>query len=491
MTTNLIWIALAIYVAVGLAISFGARKTLKGSGAEEFYIGGRRLSGLISAASYAATTYSAFMMLGLAGFTYRGGVGALGFELVYFAGLGLVVIFGPRYWLVGKTHGYVTPSEMLAGRYGSKGLGALVAILSCLFLIPYSAVQLQGMGYLFSGLTGGEISFQLAIVIGAVLVLAWTLVAGLRSVAWTDALQVVVMLVSAVIALGFVIAATGGVGGFMEKIETEHGQWLNQPGPGFFSLTTFIALCLPWFFFSISNPQVSQRLFAVESPRALRTMIVGFLSFGLIFTVIAVLWGFGALILTPGLENANQATPALLASGVIPTGIALLLVIGILAAAVTTVDSIALTLASMVGRDVYRALTPGSTEAKELFVGKIVVLVMVAAAAFFASLDLGLIASLAVASSAGLLVMVPALFGAFFWRRATALGALASVIGGTVVIATSRLGGVSYGMPDVVVIFAVSIVRFVAVSLATKPPADKGKAFIDDLKPELDKMGMV
>ena len=77
MSTTLIWIALAIYVVIGLAVSLGARRKLK-PGAEEFYIGGRRLSGMISAASYAATTYSAFMMLGLAGLTYRGGVGAFG-----------------------------------------------------------------------------------------------------------------------------------------------------------------------------------------------------------------------------------------------------------------------------------------------------------------------------------------------------------------------------------------------------------------------------
>jgi SSS family solute:Na+ symporter len=462
------------------------------AGAEEFYLGGRRISGLVSAASYAATTYSAFMMLGLAGLTYRGGVGALGFELIYFAGLGLVVIFGPRYWLVGKAKGYVTPSEMLAGRYESKALGALVALLSCLFLIPYSAVQLQGMGLLMAGVSGGAISFHLAIGIGAVLVLAWTLVAGLRSVAWTDAVQVVVMLVSALLALGYVFSAVGGVAAFMDKIETDYPNWLNQPGPGFFSLTTFIALTLPWFFFSISNPQVSQRLFAVESPRALRTMIVGFLSFGLVFTLISVLWGFGALILSPGLESANQATPSLLASGAIPTGIVLLLVVGILAAAITTVDSIALTLASMVGRDVYRALTPGSAEARELFVGKIVVLVMVAAAALFASLDLGLIAVLAVTSSAGLLVMVPAIFGAFFWRRATAAGALASVLGGTVVIAASKLGGVAYwGLPDAVVAFAVTIALFLLVSLVTRPPADRGQPFIDDLRPDLDRMGML
>ena len=72
-------VVLGLYLVrlIGLGLWMGKRTR----SASDFYIGGRQLSGMISAASYAATTYSAFMMLGLAGFTYRGGVGALGFEL--------------------------------------------------------------------------------------------------------------------------------------------------------------------------------------------------------------------------------------------------------------------------------------------------------------------------------------------------------------------------------------------------------------------------
>lgn len=488
MNPTLVWIAVAAYVTVGLVVAWYARRRL-GAGTGEFYLGGRSITGLVSAASYAATTYSAFMMLGLAGLTYKGGVGALGFELVYFAGLGLVLIFGPRFWLVGRTHGYVTPSEMLGARYGSRLLAGLVAVLSCVFLIPYSAIQLLGIGYLLSGTTGGAIPFGAGIVLGAVLGAVWTLAAGLRSVAWTDAVQAVVMLASALLALCFVIDGLGGVGTFMARIEAEHGAWLAQPGPGLFSLPTFIALTLPWFFFSISNPQVSQRLFTTLDPRAMRTMIAGFLSFGLIFTLVSILWGFAGLLAVPGLDNPDLVTPSLLASGAVPAWLGVLLIVGILAAAVTTVDSIALTLASMVGRDVYRAGIRGSDEARELAVGKVVVLVMIAAAALFASLRLELISLLAVASSAGLLVTVPAIVGAFFWRRGTAAGALASVIGGSCAVAWFRLAGIDpWGVPGVAAAFLMTIALFIGVSLWTRPPADRGRPFIDDLRPALDRL---
>lgn len=297
------------------------------------------------------------------------------------------------------------------------------------------------------------------------------------------------MLLSALLALAFVVDAIGGVQAFLSRIEAEQGKWLAQPGPGLFSFGTFVALTLPWFFFSISNPQVSQRLFTTVDLGAMRTMIRGFLTFGLIFTIISILWGFAALLLVPDLENPDLATPRLLASAAMPPWLAILLMVGILAAAITTVDSIALTLASMVGRDVYRAGIRGADEARELVVGKVVVLALIAAAALFASLKLELISVLAVASSAALLVTVPAIVGALFWRRGTAPGALASVIGGTLVMAGLKAAGLTPGgIPDVVWAFIAAIVLFVGVSAATRPPADQAKAFIDAIRPDLGRM---
>ncbi|CAN5645819.1 sodium:solute symporter family protein [soil metagenome] len=486
MSPAIIWAAIAVYALGGLVVVLFARRRLAG-GAEDFYLAGRGVKGLVSAASYAATTYSAFMMLGLAGLTYRGGVGAFGFELVYFAGLGLLLIFGPRIWLVGRRYGFITPSEMLGARYGSPGLGGVVAVLSCAFLVPYSSVQLLGIGHLLSSTTGGSVPVGAGILVGAALAAVWTLSAGLRSVAWTDAVQAVVIMLTALLALWAIVASLGGWGVFFARIEAERGPWLAQPGPGMFSFATFVGLSVPWFFFAISNPQVSQRLFTTRDLRAMRTMIIGVLSFGLVFTVISILWGFAALLIVPDLDNPDLATPSLLASGAVPAFVAVPLIVGIIAAAITTVDSIALTLASMVGRDVYPGATGGA--ARELLVGKLVILLVIGAASAFAYLRLDLISLLSVASSAGLLVTVPAIVGAFFWRRATAAGALSSVLGGAGAVLLLALAGTPVmGVPNSVTAFAVAIGLFVAVSLATRPPPDRGAGFIDAISADLRRM---
>lgn len=479
--TAAVWIAIGLYGALGLVVAWMSRRGM-GTGLAEYYLAGRRVGGVVSALSYGATTYSAFMMVGLVGLTYAGGVGALGFELIYLAGLGLVVIFGPRFWLIGHERGHITPAEMLGDRYDSPVLAGLVALASCVFLIPYSAVQLMGIGYLLSGVSGDAIPFTAAILIGGAFTLIWTLVAGLRSVLWTDVLQVTIMLVTSLLALGFVVAALGGVGEFIDAMETGHSEWLAVPGPGLFDFLTFVGLTLPWLFFSISNPQVSQRLFTTKSLGAMRTMIIGFLVLGFVYTLISVLWGFAAVQLVPGLEQADLATPRLLRSEAVPVGVAVILMVGIMAAAVSTVDSILLALASMVSRDVYRPLAGGRRGPGELAVGKAVVLAVTVVALGFAYLRLDLISILSVASSIGLLVTVPAIVGAFFWRRGTAAGALTSVaVAGATVTILQLTGYDPLGVPVGIWSLVLATALFVGVSYATRPPAARARIFIDDV----------
>ena len=469
-------VALALYALLGMLVALAARRGL-GRGASEYYLAGRRAGGVISALSYGATTYSAFMMVGLAGLTYAGGVGALGFELIYLAGLGLVAIFGPRFWLAGQHFGFITPAEMLSYRYASRWVGAVMALAACIFLIPYSAVQLMGIGYLLAGVTDGSVSFEAGILVGAGLALIWTLAAGLRSVLWTDALQVVVMLLTSLLAVGFVVAYLGGPAAFLAAGTADRAEWLSVPGPGLFSLTTFIGLTLPWFFFSISNPQVSQRLFTTESLGALRVMLLGFLVLGFIYTLVSVLWGFAALQLLPGLERADLATPRLLASGAVPGIVAIVLVVGIVAAAVSTVDSILLSLAALAARDLYRPLRPAGR--RDMLAGQLVMLVVAGLAIGFARLQLDLITILSVASSSGLLVTVPAIVGCFFWRRGTAAGALTSMLGAGVVVTALQLTGSNpLGVPASVWGGGLAVGLFVAVSLLTRGAADRAETFL-------------
>jgi SSS family solute:Na+ symporter len=366
----------------------------------------------------------------------------------------------------------------------------------------------MGIGYLMNGVSGGAIGVGWGIIIGALCAIAWSNIAGMRSVAWTDAFQALIMIVVSAVALGVVVNALGGFGSFFSKLEEASPGLLTVPtAKGGFSINMFIGLALPWLFFLISNPQVSQRLFIPKSVTAMKQMLGGFLVFGFIYTMISVLWGFSATLLVPGVENADKVTPTLLASSTIPMGVAIVVMIGITAAAISTIDSILLTLSSVWARDIHKGLiNPKVSEARELRVGQWVIPIVTIIAFVFAWWAAGeppfertgdpgferTIAVLSAAASAGLLMAVPTIFGAFFWKRATATGAMVScIVGGIVVLVLQVISQINGWKPlgwwPGTWGFIVCVPLFIGVSLATKPPAKKAEEFIGYLRGALKK----
>lgn len=92
MSASTVYLVMALYFVLGTVVAALARKGM-GQGAADFFLANRAIGGVVAALTYSATTYSAFMLVGLAGLTYAGGVGALGFELIYLSGLVLVAFW--------------------------------------------------------------------------------------------------------------------------------------------------------------------------------------------------------------------------------------------------------------------------------------------------------------------------------------------------------------------------------------------------------------
>lgn len=477
--------AMAVWTGLAVWIAWAARRGM-GHGASEFFIGGRRTRGFISGMTYAATTYSAFMLVGLVGLTYRSGVGALGFEMTYLIfTVFFLLVFGPRFWVAGKRYDFITPPELLGGRYESKPVAVAAAVISFVMLIPYSAVQLIGAGLLVEGLTGGQLPFIVGVIVMAVLSGITAIWAGMRSVSWTDAFQAIAMILTSVIALLFVFFRFfDGPVEFFRTITVTRPDLLEFT----WSPALFVGITLPWAFFALTNPQVSQRLFIPDKVSSMRRMILYFAFFGFLYTIISTLFGFASTQVVPGLENADRAMPELLAR--MPTALGLIIFIGIFAAASSTLGSIVLTLSSLFSRDVVRNIRPNISERAEEVIARVAMVVLLVICIGFASLQLGLIAVLSSMASGGLLVMAPAIIGAFYWRKATAAGAFVSMVVGAVLTGALYITGwYPLGWWPSVWGGAVTTVLFVVVSLATRPPAGAA-AFLDGVVGDLQSEGL-
>ncbi len=483
-------LSLLIWLILGVVIAYFARQQL-GEGISEFFLANRKLGGFIAGMTYSATTYSAFMMIGLVGLTYATGVGALGFEITYLIfTIILLAIFAPRFWVAGKRFGYVTPPELLAGRYNNKWVGIIAAVICLVMLIPYASVQLMGVGYLLEGLTPSSIQnmYFVGILIAATFSGFAALWAGMKSVSWTDSFQALIMISASIILVLFVFFHFfGSPSGFVTDISNNHPELLKLK----WDFKMFIGLALPWAFFAITNPQVSQRMFVSDSSKSLKRMIIYFSIFGLIYTVITTLLGLSvAGISSLSVSQPDKAMPVLLNN--IPVILALVVFIGIFAAATSTLSSIVLTLSSLGSRDLVKGIKPKISEKLELYSGKLIILVILVSCVVFANLKFDLIAILSSMASGGLLVMAPTIVGAFFWKRSTAKGAIVSMAVGGLFTASLYIAGESYyplGWWPSFWGLLVTVIIFVIVSLITQPPEDT-EEFFEEIDEGIKEHGM-
>ncbi len=422
------YLAIAIYIVAGTAIAWLAKKRLK-KDVKDFYTAGGRFGSLVVSLSYAATTYSAFMFIGLVGLSYQSGVGAMGFELVYFVGtLFLLYYLAPRYYSLHSRHGYVSPAEVLTDRYGSPAVGMVVTLISLVALIPYSSAQIMGIALAAEGASRGAIPFAIAVIIAVSLALLWSVVAGVWSVGWTDVYQGILMIFAGVVILAWAMSWALRLPSF-SFMSGELGYVPNS----YWTPQTFLNMTIPWFFFAITNPQVVQRLFAPKSREAQRKMVTLFGAYGLIFTVMVctlglVLRGAAAAGGFPLVAYRDAVTPTLL--GILPPWITILGLVAITAASISTIDSIILTLSSMSIRDVLLPLRPNLGQKAQIAVGRAVMIVLALACMIFSLSRPGLIVDLSVLSSSLLLPVAPLVLGSFLWGRGGRRSALASLVAG-------------------------------------------------------------
>jgi len=464
------YVALVIFLIIGTTVAALAKRYLKKEPAD-FYAAAGRFGTILSSLSYAATTYSSFMFIGLVGLAYTGGVGALGFELVYFVGtLFLLFFLAPKYWSLHKKYGFYSPAEVISERYGSKVVGVAVTLLCLVSLIPYASVQVIGIAYAAEGASGGAVPYTLAVVLALVLALAWAVIAGIWSVGWTDVFQGLLMLATGVIMVVWVYQWGFGSTGFdMAKL----GSLTYVPNQTW-SFAYFISLTVPWFFFAITNPQVVQRLFAPKDKKALKGMMVWFGVYGIVFTFLVTFLGLMLRGMSmdgtfPVVAFRDSVTPTLLS--LLPLWLGMMGLVAVIAASVSTIDAILLSLSCLSVNDLLGAFRQDVSKRGGILAGRVVIVILALACGAFAMARPGLIVDLSVLSSALLLPQVPVILGAFLWKRGGKLSATAAIASGFIVsVSLYFLKANPLDVPMNVWTLLVSTAVYVAVAMMERSP---------------------
>ena len=461
----------------GIKGFFGAKSS------SDYFIAGRQISVWVFILAATATSFSGWTFVGHPGKIFTDGL-PYAFASFYALTIPLTgVLFLRRQWVLGQAFRYVTPGEMYSDIFGGNAIRILTVIVAFLFSVPYLGVQLKASGSLFNILTEDWISVNVGMYALTAVVVIYVASGGLRSVAYVDCAQCV-LLAFGIVAIGVVaIVKIGGWSEFVEGMKSfvsadlAKGDSLTPAGhahsgalPGSIQAVAAGAdanggpwtgiMCMTYMFALMgiqASPAFSMWAFANKTSRAFRwqQVVASSLIIGIILFTFTIFQGVAGWIFSSNgtFTDVNDKTlvPQLinLLSDTTPWLVALLAVCA-LAAMQSTGAAYMSTFSGMITRDIFkRFIKADASESAQKLCGRAFVLIVALAAlvvASFAKDALVMLGGLAVAYG---FQMFPALMGAcyFPWlsRRGIAMGLVAGLLGVTLTDSTVDWFGAPWG----------------------------------------------
>jgi len=443
-----------------------------------YYVAGKRLPAWVIGFSSNATGESAWLLLGLTGMGYVIGVHA--FWVIFGEVLGVASAW---IWVARPFKEYtdrfdsITVPDYLTDRFrDTSGVFRWVsAIIIVSMVMAYAAAQLTASGKAFDAFLGT--GYAQGVWIGLAIVLFYTTVGGFKAVAYSDFVQGVLML-GCLVTLPIVgIAAAGGWGEMLGALEAADPALLRPMGQygfsaaGVASVVGSIAIGLAF----LGSPQLLTRFMAARDQRE----IVGGGLWAVLcvigFDVGAVFAGMAGRTLFPGLVDPETILPEMSAA-LFPAFFTGVFLVVVLAAIMSTLDSLLILASSVVVRDVVqKALGWDASERTLSILGKGVTVVIGVVGVVVALLEPRLIFDFVLFAWSGIAcAFTPVVLCSLFWKRTTRNGAVAGMIGGfaVTVIWVELFKEGFYDLYEMVPGFAAGLLCCVVVSLLTKPDPD-------------------
>ncbi len=463
-----------LFILFGLALwTRGQSRSMEG-----FYLAGRSLPPWVVAFSTNATGESAWLILGLTGMAYVVGVQAFWVVAGEVIGVSLVwLLLARKIKRLGDKTGAITVSDMLSAPFiDSAQLIRKVSVLIILVMVgAYVSAQMVATGKAFQSFTGMD--YTLAVLVGASIIMAYTFIGGFKAVAYTDLVQGLLMLGGLILVPVVAITEIGGLSVMLNGLSNIDQQLLSAWGPqgnalaGWIAILSFAAIGMPF----LGVPQLLVRFMSIESEASIKS--AAGISVGVIFFYGcgAVLTGLAGRVLLPGLEDAETVFP-LLAGQLFPEAVTGLLMVVVLAAIMSTVDSLLLLASSAVVRDWMQSIRRVAYSEQQLVrFGKITTLIIGIAGIAFALQGSALLFWFVLFAWSGLgAAFGPLALCLFYYRGLTLQGAVAGISGGfltSVIWVASPLKSVFYELYEIVPGF---LVGFFCIVIVSKFTANKG-----------------
>ncbi len=477
-------VPVVVFLAIAVVISVLARRSSNAQGgdfASRYYIGNRTLGGFVLAMTTVATYGSVSSFVGGPGQAW-----SIGFGWVYMAGIQVTCLFllygilGKKMMLISHKMGAVTVIDVLRERYKSNALAVASALIIVIFFAATMVAQFVGGAKLFESVTG--YSYEVGLVLFGITVIIFTTIGGFKGVALTDALCGIAMIIGLVVLAGGLICAGGGFENMMDTIRTNHPQMMEPLSGGNMPYGLYFTQWLIVGVFTFCLPQSVVRCVGARDVKSMKSaMVIGTVVIGFMMIVGTSMGVLAAGVLTDPLDSygtVDNIIPTAIATSLSPV-LAGVAIIGPIAASISTVSSLLIAASSSIVKDLWmhRAQAKGkSLEERHIMTASQAVTLFVGAVVFVLALvPLDVIWKINMFAFGGLETAFCWVFVmGLFWRRATKEGAIASMVGGTFVYCACMAAGFKlFGLHQITIGIAVSLILMVVVSLATKPAAEE------------------
>ena len=481
MDTKLLWLTVFVGVYWAYCLFWGFKGARSARTSADYFLAGRTISMWVFVLAATATSFSGWTFVGHPGKIFTDGF-PYAFASFYALTIPFTgVLFLRRQWVLGRAFKYITPGEMYSDYYGGNAIRLLTVLVAFLFSVPYLGVQLRASGDLFNVLTDGLVSVNFGMVALSVIVVIYVASGGLRSVAYVDCVQCVLLALGICILGGVTIHFSGGWTGFVEGMsEYVRGDFTSNKSltpaghspvvaiPGSIQMVSTGSkatggtwtgiMCMTYMFALMgiqSSPAFSMWAFSNKTSKPFRwqQVVASSVVIGIILFTFTIIQGMGGhvLIANGTLESANDKNlvPQLinLLSQSSPWLMGLLAVCA-LAAMQSTGAAYMSTFSAMVTRDIYkRYIAPEASDSAQKLGGRLMVVVVAGAALVVAAKSTSAIVMLGGLAVAYGFQMYPALMGVCYFPWLTKKGVVLGLSAGLIAVTLTDRTAVWFGVP--------------------------------------------
>ncbi len=456
-------VVLVLYFA--LVVGIGIWSAFRTKTEEDFLAAGRTIGPFVGGAVLAATQISAGTVVGTLGRHYLTGVSFWWVWFGVWAGWLVSAFFvAPKL----RRFGALTVPDYIAARYNSERARAAAAILIIVSYTIYLVAQFQASGEIALTVFGiTPLTAMLLVMAGTVF---YTVLGGVRSSSYIEFMQTLIMVAGLVIAVPVLLDHTGGFAQslrFLNSLDDRLMGWYYGP-------KELIAFGAAFGLSIAAAPYEMTRFYSMRDERTVKQAIAISIGFQLIIGLAVMAIGLQTRVLFPFLASEDQAS-SIMAFEVLPPIVGALLIVGMLSAIMSTVNSVLLVTGAAVAHDLYgKFLRPNATQRHLVNVNRISIVVLAIVPMFFALRKYGDVQAIVIEQTKFIasFFFVPVVIG-LNWRRGTAAAALSAMVGGFLACLiwelTWQRGFATHGIDAVEVGVATSLLLFVVVSRFTRP----------------------